>query len=65
MWLNDLGSGADTPTPLDPAIVSIAGNSFDQPFVPQDLWQMPMTFEWDWSDFNGQPLWEAGNPIGG
>lgn len=21
--------------------------SFQQPFVPQDLWQMPMTFEWD------------------
>ncbi|KAJ9634296.1 hypothetical protein H2204_006373 [Knufia peltigerae] len=25
--------------------------SFQQPFVPQDLWQMPMTFEWDWADF--------------
>jgi Fungal specific transcription factor domain len=24
--------------------------SFQQPFVPQDLWQMPMTFEWDWAD---------------
>ena len=24
--------------------------SFQQPFVPQDLWQMPMTLEWDWSD---------------
>ncbi|KAL2043161.1 hypothetical protein N7G274_004221 [Stereocaulon virgatum] len=24
--------------------------SFRQPFVPQDLWQMPMTFEWDWGD---------------
>lgn len=24
------------------------GNSFQQPFVPQDLWQMPMSFEWDW-----------------
>ena len=22
--------------------------SFQQPFVPQDLWSMPMTFEWDW-----------------
>lgn len=28
--------------------------SFQQPFVPQDLWQMPMTFEWDWAEF-GQP----------
>ncbi|TKX18834.1 transcription factor-like protein 27 [Elsinoe australis] len=26
------------------------GNTFQQPFVPQDLWQMPMTLEWDWSD---------------
>ena len=25
-------------------------NTFQQPFVPQDLWQMPMTFEWDWAD---------------
>lgn len=25
--------------------------SFQQPFLPQDLWQMPMTFEWDWADF--------------
>lgn len=24
--------------------------SFQQPFVPQDLWQMPMTLEWDWAD---------------
>jgi hypothetical protein len=29
--------------------------SFQQPFVPQDLWQMPMTFEWDWADFGAQP----------
>ncbi|KAK3640143.1 hypothetical protein LTR56_005555 [Elasticomyces elasticus] len=24
--------------------------SFQQPFVPQDLWQMPMTLEWDWAE---------------
>ncbi|KAK4982096.1 hypothetical protein LTR66_009480 [Elasticomyces elasticus] len=29
--------------------VNISG-SFQQPFVPQDLWQMPMTLEWDWAD---------------
>jgi hypothetical protein len=23
---------------------------FQQTFVPQDLWQMPMTFEWDWAE---------------
>ena len=26
------------------------GTSFQHPFVPQDLWQMPMTLEWDWAD---------------
>ncbi|OJD19708.1 hypothetical protein AJ78_00331 [Emergomyces pasteurianus Ep9510] len=25
-------------------------SSFQQPFVPQELWQMPMTLEWDWAD---------------
>lgn len=30
-------------------------NSFQQPFVPQDLWQMPMTLEWDWADMTGGP----------
>ncbi|KAF2211512.1 hypothetical protein CERZMDRAFT_43217 [Cercospora zeae-maydis SCOH1-5] len=24
--------------------------AFQQPFVPQDLWQMPMTLEWDWAE---------------
>jgi hypothetical protein len=24
--------------------------TFQQPFVPQDLWQMPMTLEWDWAE---------------
>lgn len=27
--------------------------SFQQPFVPQDLWQMPMTLEWDWAEMAG------------
>lgn len=27
--------------------------SFQHPFVPQDLWQMPMTLEWDWADLAG------------
>lgn len=25
-------------------------SAFQQPFVPQDLWQMPMTLEWDWAE---------------
>jgi hypothetical protein len=33
---------------------------FQQPFVPQDLWQMPMTLEWDWADMTntGYPSYE-------
>jgi hypothetical protein len=23
---------------------------FAHPFVPPDLWQMPMTLDWDWAD---------------
>jgi hypothetical protein len=37
-------------------------NNFQQPFVPQDLWQMPMTLEWDWADLTGgqYPSFENG-----
>ncbi|KAL9111845.1 MAG: hypothetical protein Q9227_003695 [Pyrenula ochraceoflavens] len=42
---NVAGNGA---TSLNPG-------SFQQPFVPQDLWQMPMTLEWDWADMTGGP----------
>jgi hypothetical protein len=28
----------------------MSNTSFQQSFVPQDLWQMPMTIEWDWSN---------------
>lgn len=37
--------------------------SFQQPFVPQDLWQMPMTLEWDMAqlgDVNGFPAFDQG-----
>jgi hypothetical protein len=34
-------------SPSDPQFLP-----FQQSFVPQDLWQMPMTLEWDWADFN-------------
>lgn len=42
-------------------------SSFQQPFVPQDLWQMPMTLEWDWADMtsSGFPLFEGGDQPGG
>ncbi|KAI1981659.1 hypothetical protein LOZ51_002362 [Ophidiomyces ophidiicola] len=34
--------------PADPLPIDIS--AFQQPFVPQDLWQMPMTLEWDWAE---------------
>ncbi|KAL9605287.1 MAG: hypothetical protein Q9179_001535 [Wetmoreana sp. 5 TL-2023] len=35
--------------------------SFQQPFVPQDLWQIPQTVEWDWADMgnNGYPAFKG------
>lgn len=36
-------------TQLDSSL-NLSGGAFQQPFVPQDLWAMPMTFEWDWAD---------------
>lgn len=54
---NDMGytNGQDMSSPLNL-------NSFQQPFVPQDLWQMPMTLEWDWADMTGgtYPSFENG-----
>lgn len=39
--------------------------SFQQPFVPQDLWQMPMTIEWDWADMSTNfPPFEGAGPGG-
>lgn len=44
-------------TPTSTMSPSYFGQSFQQPFVPQDLWQMPMTLEWDmWTDLNNQAL---------
>ncbi len=46
-------SGANfDPTQYSPEGLPADGlnlGAFQQPFVPQDLWQMPMTLEWDWS----------------
>ncbi|EKV07929.1 Fungal specific transcription factor, putative [Penicillium digitatum] len=39
--------------------------TFQQPFVPQDLWQMPMTIEWDWADMSTNfPPFEGAGPSG-
>ncbi|KAI1498209.1 fungal-specific transcription factor domain-containing protein [Biscogniauxia marginata] len=29
------------------------GGAFNQPPMPQDLWQLPMSFDWDLADFSG------------
>lgn len=47
-----LGSGLDI------------GNTFQHPFVPQDLWQMPMTLEWDWADMTAGALGGFDDGIG-
>lgn len=41
--MTDGDNSSNMPSPLN-------FGSFQQPFVPQDLWQMPMTLEWDWAD---------------
>ncbi|KAL8998507.1 MAG: hypothetical protein Q9169_002450 [Polycauliona sp. 2 TL-2023] len=42
---NDVQQFGNQGTPLNMG-------SFQLPFVPQDLWQIPQTLEWDWADFN-------------
>jgi hypothetical protein len=39
--------------------------TFQQPFVPQDLWQMPMTLEWDWADMTNAGFPGYDNPTSG
>ncbi|KAI5370348.1 hypothetical protein Slin14017_G012270 [Septoria linicola] len=51
-------TGPDFGMPFDPnngipgggGALNGAAGAFQQPFVPQDLWQMPMTLEWDWAE---------------
>ena len=49
---------ASTMSPLNMGI-------FQQPFIPQDLWQMPMTFEWDWADMANSGYADFSNPMDG
>ncbi|KAF2162232.1 hypothetical protein M409DRAFT_69165 [Zasmidium cellare ATCC 36951] len=44
------GGGGGPFTGPPPDMSSGPGGAFQQPFVPQDLWQMPMTLEWDWAE---------------
>lgn len=38
--------------------------SFQQPFVPQDLWQMPSRWEWDWAEGLGLGSFTPGPTTG-
>jgi hypothetical protein len=46
---------------------AMAMGQFDQTFnnVPQDLWKMPMTLEWDWADMTGYSGYEDGISMNG
>lgn len=50
----------DSPTSNNGNNVNSFGGSFQQPFVPQDLWQMPMTLEWDWAEGLGMGSFTPG-----
>ncbi|RMD42820.1 hypothetical protein DV735_g2306, partial [Chaetothyriales sp. CBS 134920] len=39
-----------------PGVSPMDAGAFQQPFLPQDLWQMPMTLEWDWAGLTGAPF---------
>lgn len=72
------GMGQEFPDMLSPDQLANAGfpdqssfpaspsmGAFQQPFVPQDLWQMPMTIEWDWADMSTNfPVFEGVNANG-
>lgn len=75
-WQPDLGNGNEymSPNGMTPfsemqgytnssGVGSPMGmGTFQQPFVPQDLFQMPMSLEWDWADMTGgqYPSFENG-----
>ncbi|KXT15138.1 hypothetical protein AC579_7922 [Pseudocercospora musae] len=64
-------SGMPAFDPSTSGVVNNPAGAFQQPFVPQDLWQMPMTLEWDWAEglglgsFTPGPMMEGpGGPPG-
>ncbi|KAH0542897.1 hypothetical protein FGG08_002757 [Glutinoglossum americanum] len=58
--LSGLGQFVDTQTTYPELNSPINLASFQQPFVPQDLWQMPMTLEWDWAEMSsGLPSFDV------
>lgn len=61
-WLSPDQMGSAGLPDQSPFTTSPNMQSFQHPFVPQDLWQMPMTIEWDWADMSTNfPIFEAGS----
>jgi hypothetical protein len=60
-----IGSSAENMASLNG--MALGMNQFDQTFnnVPQDLWRMPMTLEWDWADMAGITGYEDGISMNG
>ncbi|KAF2183077.1 hypothetical protein K469DRAFT_584141 [Zopfia rhizophila CBS 207.26] len=61
-------TGADTNmSGMGNGMNPLAMGTFDQTFnnVPQDLWKMPMTLEWDWADMTGYSGYEDGISMNG
>lgn len=54
-----LHNGPPPPLQSPPA----AGTVFQQPLIPQDLYALPMSFDWDWAEMSGgaYPSVENGN----
>lgn len=46
-----------------PGIGSPLNVGFQQPFLPQEMWQMPMNYEWDWTATQGEGQY-SGAPEG-
>ena len=75
-WQPDLGAGNEYMSPNNMAPFSemqgystssgvaspMSMGTFQQPFVPQDLFQMPMSLDWDWAGMTGgqYPSFENG-----
>ncbi|KAF2476838.1 uncharacterized protein BDR25DRAFT_208729 [Lindgomyces ingoldianus] len=60
--------GGDTPmNGMGHGMNPLAMGSFEQTMnsVPQDLWKMPMTLEWDWVDMTGFSGYEDGISMNG
>lgn len=60
-------TGVDTSMSGMGGMNPLSMGTFDQNFnnVPQDLWRMPMTLEWDWADMTGFQGYEDGISMNG